>query len=517
MAFSAAQLTAFWTNAPQMNISAGQRIKLQDQGLSTIEDFRHFDEETLDIAFKNLKFSQSGIPAIPEVTDANGNVITAAVPAVPPIVATPIGAIQAYRIHTARLAYEYLTTVGRAVTPLLMNFTASLRDFRIEYDSIVKLSDQDEPDLPKISKELPIMPWQAAFENYCSSIFGVRKIPLQYVIRPNDDPPDVADDPLLPGCLYGETGSLLDDLIVRSSHDHPLFKSDNQKIYKLLTECTLGTQYASTVSTFARRKDGRAAYLALVTSHIGNDKWEKRVERMTDQIMNLKWNGRTYPLERYCNRHRTAHAALDEARAHVDVHEFNDTSKVKYLIENIENSDADLKAAIGMIRADHNGLKSDFEGAIRLLLPVDPFKPRGGKFGKDGKRTFGEVGSATAEGRSQHGTGKTGVELCFHTNAQYRKLTKEQKDELRQWRQTKEGKESVKRSKQKNSNATRKDRKTIREAADTMLDILKESSKPMENQESKHTNSAENTDDKKRKAYEANALKLQDILKRIKS
>ena len=105
------------------------------------------------------------------------------------------------------------------------------------------------------------------------------------------------------------------------------------------------------------------------------------------------------------------------------MHDFNERSKVKYLIDNIENSDADLKAAVGMIRADHNGLKSDFEGAIRLLLPVDPFKPRGGKFGKDGKRTFGEIGSATID-RQSYGTGKTGVELCFHTNAQYRKLTK---------------------------------------------------------------------------------------------
>ena len=90
-------------------------------------------------------------------------------------------------------------------------------------------------------------------------------------------------------------------------------------MYKLLSECTLGTQYASTVTTFARRKDRRAAYLALVTSHIGNDKWEKKVERITAQIMNLKWNGRTYPLEKFCNKHRTAHAALDEARAHVGV------------------------------------------------------------------------------------------------------------------------------------------------------------------------------------------------------
>ena len=118
---------------------------------------------------------------------------------------------------------------------------------------------------------------------------------------------------------------------------------------------------------------------------------------MKNQIMNLRWNGRTYPLEKFCNKHRTAHAALDEARAHVDVHDFNKTSNVKYLIENIENSNAYLKAAIGIIRAYHNGFKSSFDFAICLLLPVDPFKPRGRKFGEDRKQTFGKVGSATVD------------------------------------------------------------------------------------------------------------------------
>ena len=59
--------------------------------------------------------------------------------------------------HTARLAYDFLTTVDRDIIPQLMNFSTFLKDFRIEYDSIIKLADQEEPELPKISKDLPIM------------------------------------------------------------------------------------------------------------------------------------------------------------------------------------------------------------------------------------------------------------------------------------------------------------------------------------------------------------------------
>ena len=510
--FSAAQLTSLSTNRPQMGLSDAQRIALQAQGLATVDDFEHFDEETLDAAFKNLKFYQAGTPAVPAVLDNNNNVLQPAIPAVAPITAVPLGAIQIYRIHTARLAYDFLTTVGRGVTPQLMNFTQYLKDFRIEYDSIVKLSKQDEPDIPKSSKDLQIMNWQSAFENYCNSIFRVRRIPLSYVIHDNDGPP--ANDDLLAGCLYGKSGSLLDDLIARASHQHPLFKTDNQKVYKILAECTLGTQYTLTVTTYSKRKDGRSAYKALVNSHLGDDKWDKKVEATVNQIMNLKWNGRVYPLEKYCNKHRAAHAFLDEAKDHVKVHEFNDGSKVKYLIDNIEISNADLKAAIGMIRANNNGLKTNFEGAIRLLLPVNPFKPRGGKY--NGKRNYAEVGSTRAGGDNDqvsYGTGKTGVELCYYTNAQYRKLTDEQKNELRLWRQTPEGKAAMKKSKDRKVRfkLNKKDRKAMAQAAATMLSLSSQQSPTGTENET----TQEKTESEEKNAMKANALKLQGILKRL--
>ena len=103
--FTAAQLTSFWTNRPQMGLSDVQRTMLLAQGLTTVADFEHFDEETLNAAINNLKFHQAGTAAIPEVTDTNGNVIQPRVPAVASINAAPLGAIQSYRIHTARFAY----------------------------------------------------------------------------------------------------------------------------------------------------------------------------------------------------------------------------------------------------------------------------------------------------------------------------------------------------------------------------------------------------------------------------
>ena len=75
-----------------------------------------------------------------------------------------------------------------------------------------------------------------------------------------------------PQCAYGDSGSVLDELILRISHDHPLFKTDNAAVYSMLDEASRGSVYASSVKTYSRTKNGRDAWNAMVSSHAGNDK-----------------------------------------------------------------------------------------------------------------------------------------------------------------------------------------------------------------------------------------------------
>ena len=499
MSFTNQQLTSFWENTTQMNLSDVQRDRLAQEGLNLVTDFADFNEETLNDAFKNMKFSQAGDPN--------------AVPPVLPVVGMPLGAQQKYRIHTARIAFKYLTDTSRPVTGQTMNYSTVLKDFRTEWDSIVKLEEQNNNDLPTISRELQIMQWQPAFVDHLSSVFGVRGIPLTYVIREKASVTPHSEDPFKQRKLYGNSESILDDLVTRCSHIHPLFKTDNNKVYKLLAEATLGTQYATTVTTFSRRKDGRAAYLALINSHVGGDKWEQTVETNVDIIMNRKWNGMNYKLEKFCNQHRQAHAKLLDAKAHgADVPDINATSKVKYLINNITHQDSDLRAAIALIRNDQPaGIKSDFEGAIKILLPVDPFKPRGG-FKRKFEVSFVEGnGSKTSANKTSYGTGKTGVELCFHKPKEYKNLTDEQKDELRQWRQSKEGKRAVIAEKQKrNGKGTGKTLKKKEIAAINALIKLHE--KKEEEKEQGNGEEEENVE----KKISAAALKVKRIMKRTR-
>jgi hypothetical protein len=93
-------------------------------------------------------------------------------------------------------------------------------------------------------------------------------------------------DPLQAGKPYGSTGAIVDELIARLSHDDPLYKSDNATVYAMLEEATRGTVYASTVKPYSRRKDGRMAWFAMVSSHAGNDKWEQLQKDRSRFLMN---------------------------------------------------------------------------------------------------------------------------------------------------------------------------------------------------------------------------------------
>ena len=89
-----------------------------------------------------------------------------------------------------------------------------------------------------------------------------------------------------------------------------------------------------------------------------------------------------------------------------------------------------------------NDTRSDFENAVSVLLPVDPFIKK--KLTKDSTRNNpGAIaqtsGSTFAFADSGSNTGVSGVKLQFHTDAQYRKLTPAQKTELHKWRNTPEG------------------------------------------------------------------------------
>jgi len=434
MVFSRQENTNFFQNAPQMGLSAVQYARLSAEGLATVEAFLDFEEDDLDSAARNLRVA---IPAVPAVMDAVDPLLVV-LPPVPAIPACTMPANCLKRLKIASVAYHYYISIGREPTPANMNFTRVLRSFHIESEAIKKLAKQTKPDVPVLNKNTPPTKWLESFRDCLYRTYGVRGASLSYVIREEPLVPAEVDDPLVAGSAFGSSGSVLEELIKRLAHTHPLFKSDDAAVSSLLEEAARGTRFEATIKTFTKRKQGRNAYLAIVSSHAGVDKWETIQKDKLNWLMSSKWNGRQNSLEIFTSLHRSAYAQLEEASEYVNFQIPNVHSRVGYLIDNITHNDPDLRAAIASIRLDSNGMRDDFEGAVACLLPVCPYQ----KY----KRTNGKERSQRniSEFSAKAGKGDTGVEYRWYKKPEYEKLNKEQRVELYAWQQSREGKEATK-------------------------------------------------------------------------
>ena len=62
-------------------------------------------------------------------------------------------------------------------------------------------------------------------------------------------------DPLQNDKAYGNSASVLADLIARTSHSHLLYKTDSATVFGDNREATRGSVYATTIKLFARKRD----------------------------------------------------------------------------------------------------------------------------------------------------------------------------------------------------------------------------------------------------------------------
>ena len=187
------------------------------------------------------------------------------------------------------------------------------------------------------------------------------------------DDPNETYSPLQIEKVHGSSGSVLCDLIARVSHSHPLFKSNNATVFGAIEGATRGTVYSTNIKPFARKKDGRGSWLALLMSFVGTDKWEKIQKDKSAWRVSAYWNGKNYSLDSLIFQHLGNHQQLIEVSHYVKFQLPNEHIRVHNLIDSIENSDAALQVAIDSIRQNTNGMRDDFEKASAVLLSVNPY------------------------------------------------------------------------------------------------------------------------------------------------
>ena len=429
MVLTATQVTAFFEAANQMAIPHETRLQLQSEGMSDPNDLVDFDEDSIKSISENLRRPGGRVP-----DTTPGAAVGATVPASPFV----FGAKSQIRLAAACDLVRYYQMVGRELTVNNIKWDPVIKNFRDQWKALKDRRKEDEVQVPKISKSLPVMKWSESFTDFLHRVIGIRMIPLAYVIRenvvPNRQIPQLA--PNSPHSI--EHGSIEEEMIEFVSHSHPLFKNDSASVCYYLEEATRSTQYASSIKPYQRNKNGRDAWLAIVRQYAGKDKWDKEIKLQDDFLHTSQWKGQSnFTLGQFISQHRAAYVSMEQCAEHVDFQLPNGQTRVKYLLDAIVCSDAGLQAAMAMIRNDDrpDGKLNTFEDAATYLLQYDPVAKR-----KSSKKDLSaSVAEATAEVSSSSGSGKpaigkTGVHFRFYAPAEWKKLTQAQKDEVIEYR-----------------------------------------------------------------------------------
>ena len=164
------------------------------------------------------------------------------------------------------------------------------------------------------------------------------------------------------------------------------------------------TSVKSTVKDFARTKDRRGAYMAAITNHAGENKYRAIHKKNMNLLQNIKWNKRNYPMEQHVSSHRQAADDILECSGHIIVAVPDLPHRVKYLIDSIHCSDNNLQETLGLIRANTNEMRKNFDLASTALIKVDPYR-------RSQRPSQGKPGANISSIDFRAGRGKSGINL----------------------------------------------------------------------------------------------------------
>ena len=127
---------------------------------------------------------------------------------------------------------------------------------------------------------------------------------------------------------------------------------------------------------------------------------------------------------------------MQASAEHVQYQLPNEHSRVGFLLEVIQCSDPGIQAAMASIKTNNGpeGMRNNFEATAAHLLPYDPVAKKRSSGQKRGSAQISSVMDPSPTTTKKLTIGKTGVHLRYYKTGEYRNLTNEQKEELKEWR-----------------------------------------------------------------------------------
>ena len=142
-----------------MGIPHATMVKMQLEGIQSDADLADFEKDSIQQLADNLR------KPVRRIADPDPNAPGAATIPTP---AFTYGAKSQKRLTVACDLIRYYQTVGRDLTAANIQWIQVMSNFEIQWKALKERKDEDDPEVPKIAKALPIIRWIEA-----SKIFSV--------------------------------------------------------------------------------------------------------------------------------------------------------------------------------------------------------------------------------------------------------------------------------------------------------------------------------------------------------
>ena len=205
----------FWITGNQMAVPERTPASLKEEGIDKPEDLFEFSKGDLDSVFESLRNPPGKL--------VNNKVVAMA----PHVILEKSRKCIAVSVEATR----YYAQVGRDINPTNMHWK-TLTNFNIQWNALKDINKQDDPDVPKITKNGIIIKWIESFKLHLNAIIGVCNCILVYVVREQHFLSGVTRGTLITDQPHSKEHGLAEvGMISLTSHDHSLFRNDNGDVY----------------------------------------------------------------------------------------------------------------------------------------------------------------------------------------------------------------------------------------------------------------------------------------------
>ena len=306
--------------------------------------------------------------------------------------------------------------------------------------------------------------WPKIFEKLDAHLGQFRSeltmVPLTYVVRDcnlpaattksykSDEEKEVARCPhfLMPN-RQGATSKDMDSKDRIQAH---WFVADNKRVWEILYKIFNNTPSYEYMKVASKGKDGRRAYQALKEHYLGANNTNLLAAKYEKEIGDLSYTGdkRRWSLEKYINKHVEYYNILNGLKAH-GYAGIDTASRVRKLLNGIKCKDLESPISIILAKPD-----TTFDEATRILKDflsayssarsskITQIGAVGGNQSGGGRRSNNNSSKGGKDGRgdgnTNHGN-SGGIEDRYYSPAEYKTLSKEQKDQLRKLRLKRKG------------------------------------------------------------------------------